>query len=90
MDVTFNNWRLMAIEAEGVMAVENDRPLFIADPFGCKSISSCYLHILSYKLCIYIAMALMKKTQTTLTLMSNVAPPCGTFASTSRARFPRC
>jgi hypothetical protein len=38
MDVTFNNWRLMAIEpgalieAEGVMAVENDRPLFIADP----------------------------------------------------------
>ena len=37
MDVTFNNWRSMTIEpgalmeAEGVMAVENDRPLFIAD-----------------------------------------------------------
>ena len=37
VDVMYNNWRSMTLEAgalmeaEGVMAVENDRPLFMAD-----------------------------------------------------------
>ena len=36
-DILYNNWRSMTLnpgslmEAEGVMAVENNRPLFIAD-----------------------------------------------------------
>jgi hypothetical protein len=37
IDIIYNNWRSVTLEAgalmkaEGVMAVENDRPLFIAD-----------------------------------------------------------